>query len=249
MGTRGLVDQIAELIGTEIVSGHLPAGSSLPNEADWCESLGVSRTVLREAVSALASKGLIETKPRVGGRVRPRERWHRLDPAMLRWQLAAGPDEVFLTELFELRRLIEPAAAALAAERAEPLHIRELEAAYADMVAASDNGDGFLAADSRFHQTILGAVGNGMIKALSAVVSTAIDLSLGLSLGVPEGQSHSLPLHRAVLDAIAARVADAAREAMLHLIDQAETDGRRALLQSRSRTAHGKSQRPNRSSR
>lgn len=228
LGSRGLVDRTVEQLGTEIVSGRLQPGDRLPIEADWCVELGVSRTVLREAVSVLASKGLIETKPRVGGRVCPRERWHRLDPAVLRWQIAAGPDDAFTAELFELRRLIEPPAAAFAAERADAGFIHDLEVAFQEMTAGVRNVERFLEPDSRFHQTILAAVGNSLIAALGGIVGSAVDLSLSLSLNLPEGQVRALPLHRAVLDAIATHRPAEAGAAMRRLIDEAEADVRRA---------------------
>lgn len=227
IAARGLVEQMVTLIGTAIVAGRLPAGERIPNEADWCAELGVSRTVLREAISVLASKGLIETRPRVGGRVRERRDWHRLDPAVLGWEASVASDAVFVTELFELRRMIEPAAAAFAAARAHPGQIAALAAAFADMTGCSGARESFLDPDSRFHQIILGAVGNSLIEALASTVTAAVDLSLRLSLDAPERQRAALPLHEAVLAAIRARRPEAARAAMLRLIDAAEEDVRR----------------------
>lgn len=227
---RSLVDQTVALIGTEIASGRLPPGHRVPNETAWCAELGVSRTVLREAISVLTSKGLLDTKPRTGGRVREREHWHRLDPLVLQWEAAVGPSEVFVTEAFELRRLVEPAACALAAERAQAAQIEELEGAYQEMVKNVENAERFFFHDSSFHQIIFESSGNALVRALGAVIGSTLDISLGLSLDAPRGRAHCLPLHLAVLEAIRSRNTEAARSGMLRLIEDAENDVRQALL-------------------
>lgn len=226
---RSLVDQVVGLIGTEIASGRRLPGHRVPNETEWCAQLGVSRTVLREAISVLTSKGLMDTKPRTGGRVLEREHWHRLDPLVLQWEAAAGPTEDFVAESFELRRLIEPAACALAAERAQPAQVKKLEAAYNEMVRNVDDAQNFFFYDSNFHQIIFESSGNSLVRALGTVIGSTLDISLSLSLDAPGGQSHCLPLHLDVLEAIQARKTDAAREGMLRLIENAEKDVRQAL--------------------
>ena len=86
---RGLVGRTVETLGIEIVAGRLQPGAALPNETVWSAQLGVSRTVLREAVRVLASKGLVDARPRTETRVRDLEGWNALDPDLLgrfRWQ-------------------------------------------------------------------------------------------------------------------------------------------------------------------
>lgn len=227
--SRSLVDQIVALIGGDIMSGRLLPGHRVPNETEWCAQLGVSRTVLREAISVLTSKGLLDTRPRTGGRVREREHWHRLDPLVLQWQTAAGPSDVFVTEAFELRRLIEPAACALAAERAQASQLEELETVYEEMVKSVHQVQRFFHYDSSFHKIIFEAAGNTLVGALGAVIGSTLDISLGLSLDTPGGQSHCLPLHLAVLEAIQSGKPGVAETAMLHLIEDAERDVHRAL--------------------
>ena len=90
----------------------------LPNEAELGRELGASRTVVREAVKSLASKGLIEPRTRVGTKVLPSTQWNLLDLDVLGWRYGAMPPMQFFRELSEIRRMIEPEAAALAAERA-----------------------------------------------------------------------------------------------------------------------------------
>jgi len=231
IGTRNLLGQIVHAIGRDIVSGRLLPGQALPNEANWGFQLGVSRTVLREATKILISKGLVESRPRTGTRVRAADQWNALDPDVLTWQLEAAPRERFVRELFELRRLVEPAIASIAASRAKPSDVAELEAAYRDMIAAGDDSLKFIGPDTRFHRTILASVDNRMLRSLGSVIETALMLSLRLSLASPHGQRYSIPLHGAVLEAIRRRDGEAAREAMARLIDDAEADVRRAIME------------------
>ena len=237
--TRGLLGQVLHAVGMKIVGGELPPGTSMPAEAEWCAQLGVSRTVLREATKVLISKGLIESRPKTGTRVRPVANWNLLDPDVLSWQLAVAPRARFVREIFELRRTIEPSVAALAALRASDEQLDEIAAALEGMKAAGDDGRRFIDPDMRFHICILNAVDNGMISSLSGVIETALTISMYLSLDNPRGQRHSVPLHKAVYDALRGRDPSAARDAMNRLIDDAEGDATRAL-RARRKSASGK---------
>ena len=237
VGSRGLLGRVLHSVGMDIVSGRLKPEQGLPNEADWSEQLGISRTVLREATKILISKGLVESRPRTGTRVRSSESWNLLDPDVLVWQLDAAPRDRFVGELFELRRLVEPAIAFMAATRASERHLTELDAAYQAMIEAGDDGLRFIGPDTRFHRTILNSVDNSMLRSLGSAIETALNLSLRLSINTPHGQRHSIPLHGAVLNAIRRRDGAAAERAMGRLIDAAEKDVRRALgLPRRSRS-------------
>jgi len=221
---RSLHGRIAHRIGMQILRGELPAGLGLPSEDLWSAELEVSRTALREAIKVLAAKGLIESRPRTGARVCARERWNFLDPDVLAWRLAALPTERYVRDLFDLREVVEPSAAALAAERAGQAEVARLEAAYAEMVAAGDDGDSWMAADLRFHRTLLWMTGNEMLGSLGALIETALIMSFRLSEDNPHGQRHSLPLHRAVLDEVRAGDPVRARAAMRALLAGARND-------------------------
>src|SRR5438445_7215044 len=114
---RRLHGAIARKLGADILSGDYAAGATLPTEAAATETLGVSRAAYREAVQTLIAKGLVESRPKSGTRVLPRDRWNLLDPDVLAWAFAREPDQRLIESLFELRGIIEPAAAALAASR------------------------------------------------------------------------------------------------------------------------------------
>src|SRR5919108_94538 len=114
---RGLHGAVVHEIGVRIVRGELEPGDTLP-ENGLADEPAVSRTVVREAIKVLAAKRLVESRPKTGTRVRPRRDWNLLDPDVLAWQVEAGADTDFLAQALEVRRMIEPAAARLAAERA-----------------------------------------------------------------------------------------------------------------------------------
>jgi DNA-binding FadR family transcriptional regulator len=235
MQSASLHGMILTQIGQRIVRGDFAPGEALPNADDWCAAEGVSRTVLREAIKVLAGKGLVESRPKTGTRVRPRADWNFLDPDVLAWRFASAANGDDARSLFDLRRGIEPMAAGLAAERATPAQVRELEGVLAEMEEAADEPERFAAPDLVFHQSLLRMTGNELIGSLAAVIETALLMSFRLSNDNPSGQRHSMPLHREVVVKIAAKDPEGARQAMLTLLDQAQDDVRRSIDVRRGR--------------
>jgi DNA-binding FadR family transcriptional regulator len=213
-----------DLLGEAIVTGRYPVGSSLPPEPMLCEELGVSRTVIREAVKSLIAKGLLVTGPKVGTRVLNEDQWNWFDPDVVAWQSRAGLSREFLRDLQELRRLVEPAAVRLAAERATAQDIAEIEAAYAGMKLSIEEGGDYVSSDLRFHQGLLRACHNRMVGQMSKALGALLRTSFEISTSRPDGPAASLPLHRAVLDAVVAREPARAEKASQRLIDSAGED-------------------------
>lgn len=225
---------IRDRLGEAIVAGLHAEGSALPPEPALCEALGVSRTVVREAVKSLAAKGLVSIGPKVGTRVRPADQWNWFDPDVVAWQSRVGLTREFLQDVQELRRVVEPAAVRLAAERATAADIAELEAAYAGMSAAVHdvgNEADYVSHDVRFHQRLLAAAHNRMMVQMSRALSALLRTAFEVSTAEPGGAAGSLPLHRAILDAVIARQPAAAERASLKLIDSARQDIERVLSQ------------------
>lgn len=220
-------------LGEAIVAGRYAVGASIPPEPVLCQELGVSRTVVREAVKSLIAKGLMTTGPKVGTRVLSEDHWNWFDPDVIIWQSKAGLTPEFLRDLQDLRRVVEPAAMRLAAERATAQDIAEVEAAYAGMKHAVEEGGDYVTHDLRFHQGLLRASRNRMLvqmsKALGALLRTAFEISTSR----PDGPASSLPLHRAVLDGVIARNAVKAERASLILIDSARDDIEQVLASRR----------------
>jgi DNA-binding FadR family transcriptional regulator len=184
----------------------------------------VSRTVVREAVKSLAAKGMLVTGPKVGTRVLPSDQWNWFDPDVVAWQSKAGLTRDFLRDLQELRRVVEPAAVRLAATRATPADIADIEAAYAGMRQAIEHGGDYVSHDLRFHQGLLRACHNRMVIQMSKALGALLRTSFEISTSKPDGPAQSLPLHRAVLDAVCARDPVRAERAILVLIDGAAQD-------------------------
>ena len=213
-----------DLLGRAIVGGRHAIGASLPPEPTLCDEFGISRTVVREAVKSLVAKGLLTTGPKVGTRVQPEDNWNWFDPDVVAWKSHVGLTRDFLRDLQELRRLIEPAAVRLAAERATAPDITEVEAAYAGMKLAINEGGDYVASDLRFHQGLLRACHNRMLVQMSKALGALLRTSFEISTSRPDGPASSLPLHRAVLDAVIARDPRKAERASLVLIDSARDD-------------------------
>lgn len=213
-----------DFLGEAIVAGRYAEGASIPPEPTLCEQLGVSRTVVREAVKALGAKGLVTTGPKVGTRVQASDKWNWFDPDVIHWQSRAGLTAEFLRDLQEMRRIVEPAAIRLAAERARPADIATAESAYEGMRLAICEGGDYVSHDLRFHQSLLQASGNRMMVQMSKALSALLRTSFEVSTKRKDGPRDSLPLHREVLDAVIARNADRAERAALVLIDGARDD-------------------------
>ena len=210
-----LFAQVVGELGARIVSGAIGPDDPFPKEADLEAQFGVSRSVIREAVKTLAAKGLIESRTRIGIRVRRPAHWNLLDAEVLSWRYGSMPPQRFLAELFEVRLMIEPQAAALAAERARPSDIDEIAAAYAAMVEANEANVSGIEADLRFHRGILAACGNALLLQMGNPIGVGLTISHRFS---NEAFAIFLPKHREVLDGIRHRDPDAARRAMHELL-------------------------------
>src|ERR1700757_1058461 len=121
-------DQIAAILGTEILRGIHRPGDNMPPEPDLIARFQVSRTVMREVMKTLSAKGLVVSKTRIGTRVRDPLHWNFFDVDVLVWRVRIGLDDEFMRSLTEIRRGLEPAAASLAAQRrtaSDITHLRE----------------------------------------------------------------------------------------------------------------------------
>ena len=212
---RNLFAQVVAELGARIVSGAIGPDDAFPKEADLEAQFGVSRSVIREAVKALAAKGLIASRTRVGIRVRPPLHWNLLDAEVLSWRYSALPPLQFFSELFEVRLMIEPEAAALAATRAEAVDLIEIGAAYAAMVEANQADVPGIEADLRFHRSILAAARNPLLLQMGNLIGTGLQISHRFSR---EAYVIFLPRHHDVLEAIKAGDPAGARDAMRGLL-------------------------------
>lgn len=212
--------QVVQAIGLDVVTGKFAPGAPLPAEPALCEKLGVSRGALREAVKALAAKGLVELRPRTGTRVRPQAEWNLLDPDVLMWLREADRDAL-ITHLTEVRELIEPGGAAFAAVRATKRERADLLSAYENMENAAENLESrcFTDADVQFHQVLLRLSHNPLLAALNRPFELALYTTFETTVSAPGAINQTLPLHRQILEAILTEDAEGAQSAMRHLIE------------------------------
>jgi DNA-binding FadR family transcriptional regulator len=231
---------IARDLGVRIVSGRIPPGSILNGEIEASERLHVSRTAYREAVRILAAKGMVESRPKFGTRVSEPRRWHLLDPDVISWIFSADqPDEGLLAALFELRTIIEPAAAALAATRRTDAHLQGLRCALDGMAEHSLAGSTGQAADREFHSLLLEAAGNAFLASFTSGVAAGVAWTTIYKQRKSPLARDPIPDHERVYEAVVKRDAAGAREAMTSLIRLALLDttrnDRKPAVKRRSR--------------
>ena len=215
---------IAREIGLLIVSGRYRPGHVLDGEVEASEQRRVSRTAYREAVRILAAKGLVHSRPRVGTRVSALEQWHLLDPDVLSWVFAGEPEPEVLHGLFELRGIVEPAAAALAATRRNQQHLDSMRRALDAMSQHTLHVPEGRMADKEFHAALLLATANPFIVSLTNGVTAAVNALTEFKQRIAPLKRDPAPDHWRVYDAIAAKDPEAARAAMAELIRLAIMD-------------------------
>jgi GntR family transcriptional regulator, galactonate operon transcriptional repressor len=229
---RNLHSQLAGRLGRDIVAGVYPPGSLLPSATEMCARFSVSRTALREAYSRLSAKALIVARPKIGTRVRPNADWNLLDPEVLAWHLQASPTEHFVDDLFVLRQMVEPAAAALAASSRSRATVERIAEAYGRMDRFKNGAGDLIGADLDFHMGILEATENPFLAALGGLIQTALECTFQLSWqGARRIQDDRLLQHRAIFEAIRDRAPELARDRMSELLSDSIGDVREYLKQ------------------
>jgi DNA-binding FadR family transcriptional regulator len=217
---RNLHGQTVELLGSRIVQGfYRPGTPLLPEELEG--ELQISKSVLREAMRVLAAKGLVESRQKRGTTVRPRADWNLLDESLLRW--LKEPDDALIESINEVRKIVEPGVAELAAERRTEDDLEDLESALAIMDSAGSDAAAAIQADLLFHRLLLNAAHNELLFRMEMVVEAGLRLRDGI---VHRGKSwpNAVPGHRAVYESVRAGDAVRARSAMEALLEQASRD-------------------------
>ena len=241
---RDRSEDVAHAIGLRIVGGNPPPGSLLPTEHQLAAEIGVSRAALREGFRLLAARGMIIGRRKVGTMVRPMADWNMLDSSVLAWHLEQEPTEAFIDGLFEARLIVEPAAAAMAAQRAHEDQVGVMREALREMAVAqgaagngpapdaaeNDDIDKTVGADLRFHKAVLAAAGNHFLATFGALIGSSLIASFRLNWRAHNSApAISLALHEDVLNAITAHDAQAAEGRMRVLLSAAQRDARLSL--------------------
>lgn len=247
---------IARELGIEILCGRYEPGQYLAKETLASRRLEVSRTAYREAMRILAAKGLVESRPKTGTRITSRDRWHLLDPDVLQWVFEGNADERIIQGLFELRLVVEPAAAGFAASRRTLPQLRAMRRALDDMRLYGLAREAGQLADCAFHHLLLEATGNDVLIALASGITAAVRWTTVYKARVPQQPRDAIDEHERVYEAVHAAEPEAARAAMTRLVLAALADTQSTLARtdkSAARPSHlrvgkapGKRTRPSR---
>ncbi len=227
-----LSEMVAGTIGKRIVSGRYKPGDTLPTEPEVQAEFGVSRTAVREAIRLLSAKGLTNSRPKVGTRVRPLVDWNMFDADVLRWQVDQNPSDEFVNSLFEMREIIEPSAASLASERGSEEDMEALGAAMEGIQNETRGSRKQVQADVDFHMAILRASRNPMLISVGAMINSALEISFTIGWRTVMAED-AVMQHRAVYEAIHARQGEAAFYAMRKLLRNSKGNVQDALWASR----------------
>ena len=211
----------AEEIGSRILRGDFAPGMLLPNEAEWCRRLHMSRSAVREAIKMLKAKGLLHSRPKVGTRVEPRARWNLLDRDVLAWYMAMPDRNRFLRSVQEMRRIFEPEAAALAAVHRDAEQMNAISTACRDMGTATDF-EKRIEADVRFHLAILMAAGNEFLVPFGFLIESALTNVFVQVTHQVGSLRHAQSLHEDIERAIRRRRPEAARRTARRLISDTD---------------------------
>lgn len=212
---------LAQSIGQKILSGVYGPGDILPNEADWCRTYNASRTSVREAIKTLNAKGLLTSRPKIGSRVEPREKWNLLDRDVLRWHGASLDPQEFLKSVQEVRRILEPEAAALAAERRTPKQLAVLAEALKGMKNAKTRQDS-VAPDVAFHVALLAASNNDILTPFGIVIESALATLFEYTTINNPAHEVAIDLHESIYRAIKLGKPNAARKAAVILLSNTD---------------------------
>lgn len=235
---RGVLGNTVSNLGTRILGGEWLPGQGIPKEADLCDEMGVSRSVVREAFRILGAKGLIRSRTSDGTRVQQRSEWRLLDPDVMDWRIRAGDTKSLLQDLLKVRLVLEPGVVHTATLTASASAQERIRAAWAWKEQEFRTPDAnyaerrkrFIDADLEFHRAFLAAVGSDLLSQLFAVIEAALGLLLDLQMRARGyttemiGMDESQELHAAVFQAFEARDPQAAEAAMRRLIERAIKD-------------------------
>ena len=226
---RKVYEQISEQLLAQIGSRRLKPGDALPSERELTQSFGVGRSSIREALRMLESRGVITAAN--GGTFVVADASNPLESSLR--LLFALDEQTGMHDLFELRRILECEAAALAAERRSAAHLAEMDAAIEEMAASldtSERGQSFIDADLRFHLAVAEATGNRLVLHSMHAVRDVLRRALMTVYHIPHSPESAVGEHRAVRAAVAAGDADKAREEMRHHLARVESDVSKGVL-------------------
>lgn len=198
--------QVIEYLLHQVLSHSLKCGDALPATTTICETLGVSRTVVREAISILVSKGMVVSRAGGGSFVQPLSNWMLLDPEVLCWLQESDMSMSIIEHLLEIRLIIEPEAAALAAIRGTLEQFMAMSEAMERMASGTnERTPESVRGDIDFHSRILDASGNIFLARMRDLCMVSVELIVRLTFEKVDSVTDSVANHLRLLDAVRAR--------------------------------------------
>ena len=222
-GSASVVDRLVSALGRDIASGVWKPDETLPTEPEISHRFGAGRNAVREAVKILAAKGFVRTERRAGTIVRPEFCWNLLDAEVLHWMLLALVNrDNLLNELSELRLIIEPGVAALAATHASAMETQRIFEGYEQMEKGEMQR--FIDANVAFHERLFEATHNRLLVNLVPAFSLLLRTSFEISIRAGKPATRNLKEHRQIAEAVSRRDPDGARRATRKLLERNAAD-------------------------
>lgn len=222
--TSRLYEQLAQQIKDRIVNDKLKVGDRLPNEYELAEQYGVSRTVVREAMKTLAKEGLVQVRPGRGTFVI--SGLHQAVKDSINTLLLLDKSDDW-HELIEVRELLEPGIAYLAAERAEAKDIETLQKAVVTMDSAMRDSEAYISADNTFHQALARATGNEILMTLVEPIVGLLTVQRKRIFDVKEGPQRGQSHHKRILEAVRSHDPEKARLASIEHLNMVRDASRK----------------------
>ncbi|WNC88361.1 FCD domain-containing protein [Paraburkholderia sp. FT54] len=214
---RSLVSKVMDGLVTGIVEEKY--GAILPPQDVLSKEFDVSRTVMREALSMLLARDMLDVRPKIGTRIRPMSDWRMIDEDVVNWRFRAKPDPLFLRDVIEFRILIEPRASAQAAARGSAADIAAIREAFEAFRTIQPGEPGYQEADELFHARIVVASGNQFFKQMAAIIRGALSTVNPIVTDKEGLWETAVNSHRRVVEAIERHDPKEAELASLAMID------------------------------
>ena len=218
---ENLHDRVTRVLALQVLEAEKDSRLLVfPNETNLCQQLGVSRTVLREAVKVLTDKGMVEVRQRLGTRATPRSAWNQLDPDILGWWAELGPDAGFLRDLCEVRLAIEPTASGFAAVRATPAEVENIQHCLEERETKVKSSNFAEAVDLNleFHSAVVRACHNSLLEQLNQAIRQPLRTALSYTAGIHASDVLDVGAHRRLVEAIHRHDAMKARAAAERIV-------------------------------
>ena len=206
---------VAEELVRALAQGEYAAGQRLPTEPQMQEDFGISRTVLREALKFVESRGMITIRQGRGAVVEPVDCWDLLDSVVLTAMLEHHPTPDAFEQLMAVRGMIEPELTRLAAVRLGEDQLAELSRLLDQMASQLENSETFLQLDVAFHAVITRGAGNLIAQSIMTAIEQPLRVSRRLTNTIPRALAQAQEAHQSIFDRLTVHDGDGASQAMV----------------------------------